>query len=447
MQVTPRLALGALEAAVDPQPVVWALCDVLERCGLHVQTFASQARFAAHDGATVITGQRRRHLDSWLMSPDVCRELFQHGSRACDVAVVEGLYDVGRTQQGRTQTDRGGSLDTLCDWLNMPRLAVLDAVRLRHGFGSQRPEKLDGVLIDNVADCAEACRLRTTVETLWGVPVLGMLEKAPAVRAVIGGLQRGCAPSRELCRALGQRLESRLKLDRLVQLASSRRMPSEASRLFEQGPSPRPLNIAVAFDQVFQCYFPDTLDLLEARGAVLRDFSPLRDDRLPQQTDMVYFGCGLPEHHAQALAANHCMKQSIRTFARAEGRIFAECGGLAYLCEQLEMADGRRLPMAGVIPATARVNPAPQTPRPVTATLADDCWLGDAGTPLRGYLNTNYSLETENHLAGRLLEPQHRTDIVGEGNVLASRIHLDFVAHAELLDRFFQPSPQLSAAW
>ena len=50
MQFTPRLALGAAEAGVDIQPVLWALCDLLERSGLHVQTFASgQSLFGAQD--------------------------------------------------------------------------------------------------------------------------------------------------------------------------------------------------------------------------------------------------------------------------------------------------------------------------------------------------------------------------------------------------------------
>ncbi len=48
-------------------------------------------------------------------------------------------------------------------------------------------------------------------------------------------------------------------------------------------------------DDAFHCYFPDTLDLLELRGATVCDFSPLRDERLPVDTDIVYFGCGRPD--------------------------------------------------------------------------------------------------------------------------------------------------------
>ncbi|MEQ8789044.1 MAG: hypothetical protein RIC55_22215 [Pirellulaceae bacterium] len=444
----PRLAVGALDETTDTQPMLWALTEVLGRLGLNVQMFSSQAKFEAHDGSVVLTGQRRRHLDSWLMTADVGRELFQHGARTADLAIIEGVYDkrvdASGDDAGRRDHPQGGSFNTVCDWLDVPRLAVLDAGRLRHGFGAERPADLDGVLIDNVRDNAEACRLQTTIEALWGVPVLSTLQVLPNVRAVISGLRRGCAPSRELCRALGESLATRMRMEKLWNIASSRPLPCGQSRIFQDRVSDYPLNVAVAVDDVFQCYFPDTLDLLEARGATLCDFSPLRDDRLPRDTDVVYFGCGHPEYHAATLAGNHCMKQSLWTHVRAGGRILAECGGVAYLCEQLETEDGRHLPMAGLLPAAARVNANPSACRAVEVTLDDDTWLGEAGTRLRGYRNDGYTLEPTGLLRGHILEADHRFDLVGDNRVVASRIHLDFAAQTGLLDRFFDPLPQYS---
>jgi cobyrinic acid a,c-diamide synthase len=440
----PRLAVGAVDETTDTQPMLWALMEALARLGLDVQSFSSQARFVSHDGSLVITGQRRRHLDSWLMSADVCRELFRHGARTSDLAVIDGVFDTARSDVAEGGRLQGGSFDTVCDWLDAPRLAVLDAASFRQGFGPPRPEKLDGVLIDKVCDSAEACRLQTTIEALWGVPVLSTLELLPNVRAVIRGLRRGCAPSRELCRALGQSLAARMQTEKLWNIASSRPLPAAGTTLFCEGVSHSPLNIAVAVDDVFQYYFPDTLDLLEGRGATLCDFSPLRDDRLPRHTDMVYFGCGHPEYYASALAGNHCMKQSLRNHVRAGGRILAECGGVAYLCEQLETEDGRRLPMAGVLPALARVKTDPSPCRAVEVTLDDDTWLGEAGMRLRGYRNDGYTLEPTGPLNSHIREADHRLDLVGDSRVIASRIHLDFAAQASLLDRFFHPLPQYS---
>ena len=433
---SPRFALGTVEGDVDLEPLLWSLVEVSQRLDIDVQTFASQARFTSHDGVAVVSGQRKRHLDSWLMSPAVCRELFFHGARSRDLSIVEGAYDVAKNGA----TEQGGSLDKLCDWLDLPQVVVLDAARLRQGFAPQRPHGVAAVLIDKVADRREACRLQTTVEALWGVPVLGMLDELPAVRAVINGLRSGCAPSRELCRVLAERLAPRLRFDLLWKIAAERPLPPATRRLFTRRAAP-PLNVAVAYDDVFQCYFQDTLDLLDLRGATIRDFSPLKDERLPPQTDLVYIGCGHPEYQAAALSANYCMREALRSYARAGGRVFAEGGGLAYLAEQLQLQDGRRHAMAGLLPMTALVNPGPQPPQPATIKLSRDCWLGSVGSELSGYLNSNYLLSATGDCRGLGQDADHRLDLVGEQQVIASRMHVNFAVQAWYLERFFHPAP------
>src|SRR5688500_10274395 len=88
----PRLAVGTIQPKADIQPFCWALLDVLSRLGPHVQAFCSQSRFPICDGAAPITGQCHRHLDSWLMSREVCREIFYQGTRTSDLALVEGRF-------------------------------------------------------------------------------------------------------------------------------------------------------------------------------------------------------------------------------------------------------------------------------------------------------------------------------------------------------------------
>ena len=45
------------------------------------------------------------------MSREVCREIFYHGTRSCDLALVEGKYAEA------IECPAGGHLDALCDWL------------------------------------------------------------------------------------------------------------------------------------------------------------------------------------------------------------------------------------------------------------------------------------------------------------------------------------------
>ena len=92
----------------------------------------------------------------------------------------------------------------------------------------------------------------------------------------------------------------------------------------------------------------------------MKVFSPLRDECLPADTDIVYLGCGSPHEHAAALAENHCMLMALKEHVCSGKRIYAEGGGLAYLCQHVEMADGKRTPMVGALRAVAKRNPCAQ---------------------------------------------------------------------------------------
>ncbi|HUY91088.1 MAG TPA: hypothetical protein VMV10_20285 [Pirellulales bacterium] len=446
----PRVAVGTLQADAETQPCTWALMDLLSREGAQVQHFHSRASFLPLNAALAVTGLNTRYLDSWLMSREVCRETFVHGSAGSDLSLVEGRFD---SLDSRAPSP-GSRLDVLCDWLDLPRIVVLDASRLTDCELPERPDQVDGVLLDRVACLGEAFRVQTCLEALWDVPVLGALDKRAPLEEALSQIPRGSSPPRDLCRHLGDQLARFGRAERIRALASRRDFPPVRPALFappgkrlwarnrgsrrEQG-GPRPPTIAVAFDAAFNCYFPDTLDLLELHGAKVVDFSPLRDELLPE-ADVVYLGCGHPEFQAEALASNHCMLLALRNHVRGGRRVYAEGGGMAYLCERLETPKGELVPMLGVLPAVARLNRKRAPVRPVEVTVAKDTWLGRAGTTLRGYLNSNWSLESTGLLGECLAEPGHEHDLLEQFQVVASRMHLNFAAHAGMLDRFFFPA-------
>ena len=217
---------------------------------------------------------------------------------------------------------------------------------------------------------------------------------------------------------------------------------------FPCGEKQSSVRVAVAYDAAFHCYFPDTLELLELCGATVDNFSPLKDESLPPGTDIVYFGCGHPERFAQELAANCCIQTALQTHVCSGRRIYAEGGGLAYLCRDIQDLDGNSLPMAGVLPATARLNPQPVTLDPLEATLAAANWLAPAGATLRGYLNTYWIVEPcDDDLSCYLDDPAHQHDLVGRHHAVGSRLHLNFAAQPAVFRSFLKShAPSLKLA-
>jgi len=434
MSGLPRVAVGTIQPEADCQAILWALMEASRRLGLQVQSFLSRACFPMYPGARVVTGLTPRHLDSWLMSPEICRDVFVRGARSADLAVVDGKYDpaVGNA-------DPGGRLEPLCQWLNLPRLVVLDVSRLGLGRLPVRPEQADGLFLDRVAGLGQSARLTTDLEALWGIPVLGSLEKLPALRAQLAEVLPGDRPPVALCRLLGDHFSRSWQPRRFLQIAQRDELPKTSAAARYRVPSGGKLTLAVAYDEAFNCYFPDTLDLLELQGASVVDFSPLRDESLPPDADVVLLGCGHPERYASALSENHCMKSALRSHLRAGRRIYGEGGGLAYLCQQMETPEGPLRRMVGILPAAARLKRPPISPEPVEVTLAEPSWLGDRGVRLRGYRNPNWDLEPVGRLAGFVSEKGHRYDLAGSFRAIGSLLHLNFAAQPEFLARFFHP--------
>ncbi|HUT13572.1 MAG TPA: hypothetical protein VMY42_24000 [Thermoguttaceae bacterium] len=403
--------------------------------GLQVQSFLSQPCFHKCHGVAAASGLQPRHLDSWLMSAEICREIFIHGAESCDLAIVQGRF--ASACPDRPQA--GGSLETLCSWLDLPTLVVLDVSRIDQQELPDRPDPLDGVLLDRVRDSRHLARVSALVESRWGVPVLGGLEELSPLRSEIDASREGSSPSREWCQCLGSRFLEHSQPNRVLQLALRRELASVPPRLFTLPSAPSRLVIGLAFDEAFNCYFRDALDLLESRGVTFVDFSPLRDERLPAEADIVYLGCGHPERFAADLSRNDCMKLALRDHLRNGGRIYAEGGGLAYLCQQIEVAPGECWRMVGVFPAVARLDQSAQPLTPVEVTLDRTTWLAPRGARLRGYRNSSWRLEPAGTLNGCVAEADHRYELVESSRAVGSRLHLNFAAQPDLLPGFFDP--------
>ncbi|HVU86960.1 MAG TPA: hypothetical protein VHD36_06550 [Pirellulales bacterium] len=439
MSQLPRLAIGSVHPGVDAQPLCWALLALWSARGQQVQHFHATASFPRLEGARAATGTSSRHLDSWLMTPEACRETFAHGAAQATMAVVEGRF-----AQASEQPYRGGWLDELCDWLDLPRVAVVDAAQIGDCRLPPRPRQVDALLIDNLRGPAHFAQLQTTLEALWKLPVLGGMDAQTSVRESLAALPSGTMPPQELCRQLATGLQRYVRLDRLRALAARHSFPTVRPFVFHADDPRRSsrLTVAVAFDEAFRCYFADALELLEISGATVIDFSPLRDESLPADVDLVYLGCGHPERHAAALAENHCMRLALREHLCAGRRIYAEGGGLAYLCEHLVTPCGERLPMVGVFPAVAAANPRPEPPIPTTMTLGQKCWLGRPGTKVRGYLSGNWRIESTGRIESLATESAYRHDLVSRYLAIGSRMHINFVPQPEILHSFLQPTLQ-----
>ena len=106
--------------------------------------------------------------------------------------------------------------------------------------------------------------------------------------------------------ALGQQFDQTCDSEKLLALASE--VPPIEHSYKEPFPSlemtSEHVRIALAQDEAFNFYYPDTLNLLRLAGEELVPFSPLHDSVLPENIAGIYIGGGFPEEYAHRLSAN-----------------------------------------------------------------------------------------------------------------------------------------------
>ncbi len=439
MRHLPRFALGTIQASSSRHAAACALLAALKQSGKSPVRFHSSLAVDDRDVAQTMLGRASRHLDSWAMSRADATSTLARATGKHDIAIVEGTFT------DNSSDANASSLERLSKWLELPRIAIVDVRELAASGIRRLPAKLDGLLLDRVTDLCDAAYWQTTLEALWKTPVVGWLDEAPVLRQHFSATTATTQQSSEIGETLGRRLLPFLRLDRLSQIVE--RAPDLA---YEPEPWLHSANhqfrIAVAMDEAFGGYYPETLDLLEDAGAEICDFSPLRSEQIPPHVELVYFGQANLLFDPVRLAANHCLKQSLRNFAAEGGRVYAQGTGLAYLCQDLSLPTGEAVAMTGLLPATARLVERPAALTPTELTFGVGSWLSPEQVSIRGYRHNALQIESRGPVIPYALSGENEFDILGRGNVIGSRVLINLAANRHLLRRFFEPySPVLSS--
>ncbi|GAA2277035.1 hydrogenobyrinate a,c-diamide synthase [Streptomyces ruber] len=390
LSAVPRLVVAAPSSGSGKTTVATGLMAALTARGLAVSPHKVGPDYIDPGYHALATGRAGRNLDAYLCGPELVAPLFLHGARGCDIAVVEGvmgLYD-GAAGEGEL-----ASTAQVAKLLRAPVVLVVDAssqsrsvAALVHGFASWDPEvRIGGVILNKVASDRHEELLREALDSS-GVPVLGVLRRAPQVDTPSRHL--GLVPVAErraeavdAVAAMAAQVRAGCDLDALFALArGAGALPDAPWEPPVAAPrdGKRPV-VAVAGGPAFTFSYAEHAELLTAAGAEVVTFDPLRDEELPEGTGGLVVGGGFPEVYASELSANEPLRKAVAVLAERGAPVAAECAGLLYLCREL---DGRL--MCGVLDATARMD-ARLTLGYRDAVAVGDSVLAAAGTRMRGH--------------------------------------------------------------
>jgi cobyrinic acid a,c-diamide synthase len=250
----------------------------------------------------------------------------------------------------------------------------------------------------------------------------------------------------EQVKALANAAAKNIDLDFLLGSGEIRGARPVVTELRRSKPAPLgcqgdPVRIGIARDQAFSFYYQSSLDALHAAGTELMDFSPLSDHSLPSSLDGLYIGGGYPEVFAEKLGKNQPFLESLREFVASGRPVYAECGGLMYLSEELTTLDGRTHKMAAVLPLAIEMLNRLDGFGYTEVELLENCLIGERGSRLRGH-SFHYSHVTRSgdvarrYRSRQVLTGAENYEGYCRGNVLASYIHASFAASPDAASHF-----------
>jgi cobyrinic acid a,c-diamide synthase len=347
------------------------------------------------------------NLDTFLLETPQILKTFTAHTRKNDIAVIEGnrgLFD-GIDLAGSTST---GELAKL---LKTPVLLCVDCTKITRtmaavisGLMQFDPDvMIKGVLLNRVAGPRHERILRDNIEHYCGIPVLGAIPKLTA--QVFPERHMGLVPTpehdwaAESIDTAAQVASEHIDLDAIYELiqhlpqidqissiqhpASSSRQSHENDKIQETGTGSIKPKIGIIKDSAFQFYYPENIDALKQAGAETVFISPLAEKTLPE-LDAMYIGGGFPETHARQLAENERFRKELKTLAEDGLPIYAECGGLMYLGEELVLQE-ESYPMVGVLPLAFDFYSRPQGHGYTVVTVENENPFYEVGAEIRGH--------------------------------------------------------------
>jgi cobyrinic acid a,c-diamide synthase len=425
--------------------VTLGLTATWRRQGLAVTPFKKGPDYIDPAWLSLASGTQARNLDTWMMGKQAVLDSFTRNASRNGINLVEanrGLHD-GEDSAG---THSSAELSKL---LKMPVILIIPAIKVTRtvaaiALGMQmldRDVAIGGIILNRVGTARQEAVIRSAVEKDLDLPVLGSIPRIKG--ELLSSRHLGLVTPEEHSQNRRVIASAADVISNSVDLEKLRSIAENAPPLQNPHPAPgdeRPprqgLRIGYFRSPAFTFYYPENLEAIDRYGAVKIPVDPLNDSALPE-LDALYIGGGFPETHAASLSSNESFRISVAQAAQNGMPIWAECGGLIFLCQSVHW-HGNGYPMAGVYPVDIMLEPKPAGHGYEEVVVDQTNPFLAAGTILRGH-EFHYSRLTKTNLldTNTIFNVRRGTGLGGmrDGlmwrNVVACYLHLHALGSAE----------------
>jgi len=443
-----RLVIAGTGSGVGKTTLTIGLMSALRKKGYTVQGFKCGPDYIDPTYHTAVTGRISRNLDSWMLNHELVKEIVIRGSEGADISIIEGVMGFF---DGKNPMNNSGSTAEISLITESPVVLVVNcasmarsAAAIVKGFQEFLKEaNIVGVIANRVGSEGHFKIVQTAIEQECGIPVLGFLKRDEEL--TIPERHLGLIPSVErgelnpFFDRLGDIVLETIDVESLYEQAKVSPLKVKESQFKRRQQAE--VRMAVASDAAFNFYYQENLEMLEAAGSELVEFSPLKGETLPEGVDGLYIGGGFPEEFAQELAENKEVKNSIRSAIEKGLPTLAECGGFMYLTESLETTDGKNYEMVGIIPGKVKMQPklAALGYREITAEEGNFLLEGDLRARGHEFHYSTFHPRTKFQPAYQTKGMRgYKQEGYRNGNLIAGYTHFHFGSCPELVENWIK---------
>ena len=352
-----RVLLAGTGSGSGKTTLVCGILQCLLRRGINPSAFKCGPDYIDPMFHQKVLGVSSGNLDNFFCNEDRLKYLLAENTKE-DIAIIEGVMGYF---DGIGITERASSF-SIANATDTPAILIINCrgmaasiKALLKGYVEYEPENqrhIKGVIFNMLPETFYT-ELALYAERL-GVKPLGFVpqKKELFLESRHLGLvtPEEIKGFRERINILADLLEKTIDMNGLLALATDVSEIEYTNIWGQIDRLPRMVRVAVARDNAFCFLYRDNLDFLEKAGCELVYFSPLEDESLPKQMDLLLLCGGYPELYAKELSENKMMRESIQKWIQNKKPCIAECGAFLYLQKELEDYQGNRYKMVGIFP-------------------------------------------------------------------------------------------------
>ena len=441
----PRILITAMRSGAGKTMLTCGILKAMKMQEISPASFKCGPDYIDPMFHKTVIGVNSYNLDSFLCGKNGVRKILKKNGAGADISVIEGV--MGYYDGIAGISSEASAYDIACI-TDTPVVMILDckglsvsAVPCIQGFLNYKENcHIKGVILNRLSPMLYG-RMKEMIEAQTGIRVYGyvpVMEDCALESRYLGlKLPNERKDTEEKLERLGGQILKSVDMKGLLKLAENA-PEMDSGNCTESVETGDPVRIGLANDDAFCFFYQDNLELFRKLGAELVPFSPVYDEKIPENLSGLLLYGGYPELYAERLSANKTMRTSIRNVLETGMPCIAECGGFMYLQEYIQDESGEIFPMTGFL--KGKSYPTGSLKRFGYVTLTEGRVFGTETGAVPAHEFHYYDSEVcgEAFLAKKPMSERSWKCMVSTDTILAGYPHIHYYGNEKIPENFIK---------